>query len=402
MVGASGFIGRHAARALEAAGHEVVRCLRFPDRESDLRFDYSRDLLPEAWTPRLEGIHAVVNAAGIFRASAARLAAVHDAGPRALFAACEKSGVRTVVQISALGADGAATAQFHLSKKAADDFLRASGLDWVIVQPSIVFGAGGGSAGQLATLASLPVIPLPGNGLQRVQPIHIDDLCALLVRILADPAVRRTTIAAVGPRALTMRDWLSSLRNRMGLPATAYVPVPLSLVRLAVGEEAVRMLARGNTASPEQAGRLVSLRDPEQFGVDRVRAQLGWLLPLLRAAVALIWLVTGILSLGIYPTEESLSMLARVGLGGAVAWVALYGAAVLDLAFGAGVYLVSGKWRRWLWRAQMALIAGYSTLIAFFLPEYWLHPFGPLLKNVPLLAAILLLHELEPGERWTT
>ena len=43
----------------------------------------------------------------------------------------------------------------------------------------------------------------------------------------------------------------------------------------------------------------------------------------------------------------------------------------------------------------MALIVAYSIIIAIRLPEFWLHPFGPLLKNVPLLAAILLLHEFD-------
>jgi hypothetical protein len=43
----------------------------------------------------------------------------------------------------------------------------------------------------------------------------------------------------------------------------------------------------------------------------------------------------------------------------------------------------------------MALIVGYSLIITIRLPEYWLHPFGPLLKNLPMLAAIFLLHEFE-------
>ena len=43
----------------------------------------------------------------------------------------------------------------------------------------------------------------------------------------------------------------------------------------------------------------------------------------------------------------------------------------------------------------MALILSYSVIIAWMLPEFWLHPFGPLLKNIPLLAAIALLHELD-------
>ena len=69
------------------------------------------------------------------------------------------------------------------------------------------------------------------------------------------------------------------------------------------------------------------------------------------------------------------------------------GAAALDIALGVAIYLV--RRRRWLWRMQIALILGYSAIIAVWLPELWLHPFGPLLKNLPMLAAILVLHELE-------
>jgi hypothetical protein len=51
--------------------------------------------------------------------------------------------------------------------------------------------------------------------------------------------------------------------------------------------------------------------------------------------------------------------------------------------------------RRWLWRAQIALILGYMVIISIKLPEYWLHPYGPLTKNLPMLVAILMLHEFE-------
>ena len=49
----------------------------------------------------------------------------------------------------------------------------------------------------------------------------------------------------------------------------------------------------------------------------------------------------------------------------------------------------------WLWRAQIGLVAAYSAIIALWLPEWWLHPFGPLVKNIPLLAVLVLLHEME-------
>lgn len=120
------------------------------------------------------------------------------------------------------------------------------------------------------------------------------------------------------------------------------------------------------------------------------RARLDWLLPVLRVSVAIVWIGSGVVSLGLYPVEHSLALLARVGLSHTLI---LYAAAALDIAIGVAIFAL--KRRKWLWRLQIALIAGYSAVVAVWLPELWLHPFGPLLKNLPMLAAILVLHELE-------
>jgi uncharacterized protein YbjT (DUF2867 family) len=405
LIGASGFIGRHLSRRLVEAGHEVLPASRAPARTGALTIDLARDTRPEDWLPRLRGVDAVVNAAGIFRqAGQSRFAGVHEAGPKALFAACAQAAVRVVIQISALGADAAARSGFHLSKRSADDALRATALEWAIVQPSIVYGYEGESARQLALLAALPLVPLPGDGFQRLQPVHVEDLGSVVLRLLEPAQARRITVAAVGPRAVSVRDWLATLRTGMGLPAGRFIRVPLPLVRAVVGREAVDMLARGNTAPADCMAELLgrSPRDPADFIAGeaegealRSRARLDWLLPLLRAAVALTWIATGIVSLGVYPVADSLALLARVGLTGAAASIALFASALLDLALGVAIYGLR-RHRAWLWRAQLALIAGYSTIVALWLPEYWLHPFGPLLKNLPLMAAILLLHEFEP------
>lgn len=408
LVGASGFIGRHLCDRLVQEGHEVVPASRRPP-SGGISADFRHDVRPESWVPRLTGVDAVVNAAGIFEETAAgAFRSVHDAGPRALFAACERAGVRVVIQVSALGADAGAASRFHLSKREADDALRASGLDWAIVQPSLVYGYDGGSARQFCVLAALPILLLPGDGNQLIQPIHIEDLCSIVARLLEPERQRRVTVAAVGPRATTVLEWLETLRAQMGLAPAVRVRVPLALVRASVGAEATGMLARGNTAPVEPVLGLLGRppRDISQFvghnegQALRDRARLDWLLPLLRGAVAITWVVTALLSFGLYPVADSLALLSRVGLSGAPALVALYGAATLDLAFGVGVYALR-RHRLWLWRAQLLLIGGYSAIVAVFLPELWLHPFGPLLKNIPLMAAILLLHEFEPRP-WTT
>jgi uncharacterized protein YbjT (DUF2867 family) len=385
VLGATGFVGRAAAAALRAHGHAVLG--------SPIRFEQATR--PDDWLGALRGIDAVVNAVGIFRERGAQtFGAVHDAAPRALFEACEKAGVQRVVQVSALGADQGARSAFHLSKKRADDYLAARALQWSIVQPSLVFGEGGASARLFALLACLPATPVPGDGGQRVQPIHVDDLAEAIARLVVAPD--RTVVHAVGDRELTLRGWLEILRGQMGLGRARFVAIPRIL--LPVDRETLQMLERGNTASPDAIAHLLGHppRAPEDFVSETegralaMRARLDWLLPLLRCSVALVWIGSGVVSLGPYPVEESLAMLARVGLP---SLFVLYSAALLDIAI--GVAILAFRRRRWLWRLQMALVAGYSVIIALWLPELWLHPFGPLLKNVPMLAAILALHELE-------
>jgi len=113
-------------------------------------------------------------------------------------------------------------------------------------------------------------------------------------------------------------------------------------------------------------------------------------LKLMRYTLATVWLVTGVLSLGIYPRQDSLELLAHAGLHGNAALAALYGSALLDIVLG---LLTLAYPVRTLWRAQASLIVAYTAIISIFLPWYWLHPFGPILKNLPILLLLWLLHK---------
>jgi uncharacterized protein YbjT (DUF2867 family) len=405
ITGASGFIGRRLVDALRSAGHAVVE----PSRRDA---DFTRDLDPAIWVPKLSGIDAVINAVGILRERGNQtFENVHVRAPQALFAACAAARVRRVVQISALGANRGTSGYFR-SKRSADESLSRLPLDWTIVQPSLVFGVGGASARLFALLASLPVVPLPGDGRQQVQPIHIDDLVLAVTAIVQRRDFTARRVALVGPEPLTLRDFLARLRSALGLARARFLPIPLPLMRAGamlsqlsrrslLDRESLAMLEAGNTADATDTRELLgrSPRPVEDFvpealsGLLARQAQLDWLLPLLRWSIALVWIWTGIVSLGLYPRAASLDLLARTGLTGALADVALYSAAALDLAFGAATLLMQR--RRWLWLAQFALILAYTIIITFKLPEYWLHPYGPILKNLPLLACIALLYRCE-------
>jgi uncharacterized protein YbjT (DUF2867 family) len=412
VAGGSGFIGHALADALVREGHEVIRA----SRHGELAVDFAKVPPAAWWRPRLENIDAVVNAVGILREQGGQtFDALHAHAPAELFRACAEARVPRIVQVSALGADKSASSRYHLSKKAADDVLRALSVDAAIVQPSLVYGPGGASARLFDTLAACPVLMLPHRGAMQVQPVHLDDVVTGIVALLKAPMHGVTTIAFAGPRALSLRDYLARLRRALGIGGRAIVlPLPETLFtalaaiagklpRSFIDRETARMLLRGNTGDASAFTRLLGRepRDVEDFipaaqaEASRTRAVLGVWLPVLRFSLAALWIWTAIVSFGLYPVAASMDLLAQVGLHGAVASAALYGAAAMDLALGVLTLCLPAGHRSWLWAAQLLLIAGYTLLISVFLPGYWLHPYGPISKNLPVAAAIALLWALE-------
>lgn len=411
VTGASGFIGSAVADSLRAAGHRVIEGTHRRNATSDadtVPVDFTRDFDPAAWRTTLRGVDAVVNAVGILREQGHQtFDALHVRAPRALFAACVDAGVVRVIQISALGADENATSAYHISKRRADEFLAAQSISSVIVQPSLVYGPGGESARLFDTLASLPWIPLPGDGMQRLQPIHLDDVVACIVALLERDRWRTGRIALVGSEPTTLRDYLAALARALGRSRVRFLRIPYSWIRAAASlgrkmpgalldNETLAMLERGNVADVVDTQRILgaSPRPIANFvprrvaSIARRQAQLNWLLPLLRLAVAAMWIVTGIVSIAVYPITDSYALLAATGITGTFATSTLIGAAVLDIALGVATLMAPS---RLLWWSQIILIVCYTAIISVWLPEFWAHPYGPVLKNLPILAALLLL-----------
>src|SRR3954454_18260782 len=137
LTGATGLIGSAVLARLRADGHDTVAGARgsgghLPLASRCATMDIARATRPEDWLPHLAGVDAIVNCAGVLQDSARdSTRGVHVEGVAALFAACERGGIRRVVQLSAIGVDRETPTAFPRSKREGDEALMQRNLDWV-------------------------------------------------------------------------------------------------------------------------------------------------------------------------------------------------------------------------------------------------------------------------------
>lgn len=421
VTGANGFIGRNIVQTLINAGHNVTACVRdtkavqqYWPEISVVLADFTRDHDEHDWLRRLVDIDIVINAVGIIRETDKQtFDALHTQAPCALFSASQKAGVKRVIQISALGADETAFSQYHLSKRAADEHLMSLNLDWAIVFPSIVYGPGAKSMAFFKALAALPVIPLIDAGNQPVQPIHIDDLSKAVLQLVDTEAANKLRIAMVGPLPITIREIYTQLRSWLGMGKARFISISyrLSLLAGRIGGffgntlmtlDTIQMLRKGNTGNVapfvnqfgfEPVSFEAALKQTPAQQPDCWYAGLFFLKPLLRFSIACLWIFTGIVSAFVFPAEQSYAMLAKAGISGIWAPIMLYGAATIDLVL--GILTLLAYWIPLVGMIQISLMLLYTIIITFSLPEQWVHPFGPVSKNLPLIIATMIMIALE-------
>lgn len=412
LVGAGGFIGRHLHAALRAAGHQVLASARRPDPAAPgdwCRLDLAElasDSQAFAWP---EGIELVINAAGLLSTDRVQLQQVQHRGACALFERAAAHGAR-VLQISALGAEQGADTDFLASKAAADHYLLGLGIPAVVLRPSLVLGSGAASSRWLQSLSPWPLIPLLDNR-ARLQPLHVDDLCGAVLALLQRWPEQPCSLALVGPEAMTQGQLLDRLRAAQGWGPGRYRELPRALTGLgaALGErfgwralnrQTLKLARRDNLATPEPlAGACgyrclpleARLHDWPSSAADSVRLALQ---PLLLALLVVIWLGTALVCLG-PGFDWGLRILAEAGITGGPARLAVTGGALSDALLGIGLLLPC--WRRRALQAQILLMLGYTALITWLLPHYWLDPFQGIGKNLVLLPVSLWLLWLQPA-----
>lgn len=258
VLGGTGFVGRHVVARLSADGHRVIVPTRRRERARAIQ------LLPTVVVAEAD-VHdpaklaalvaradTVVNLVGILHEEGgATFQRAHVELPRSVVAACKAAGVRRLVHMSALGAAADGPSRYQRSKGEAEALVMASGLDWTILRPSVIFGRGDSFLTMFAKLvALLPVVALASPG-ARFQPVWIGDVAHCFAHCVRDERTVGGRYDLTGPTVYTLRELVEAVGRITGhrRPILPLGPGLSSLQARALELLPVKLMTRDNLAS---------------------------------------------------------------------------------------------------------------------------------------------------------
>jgi NADH dehydrogenase len=280
VTGGTGFVGPRVIHALRAEGRDVRALVRRPERAKQLA-NWGVELAtgdvtdPASVRVAAEGCERVVHLVAILRGRPADFQHVMVDGFRNVLSASAGASVSRVVLMSALGT-GEATKDdvpYFGAKWQMEHDLADSGLEHVIFRPSFVFGRDGGALPTFVRqVRLLPIVTVIGNGLQRSEPIWVDDVAAYFARGIDLPEAANRTFELGGPDQVNWNELYLRIAAALG-KRRRLVHIPASVAR------AGARLTQRIPGAPLSADQVTMLEGPDNV-VTRTDASDTFRLPL--------------------------------------------------------------------------------------------------------------------------
>jgi nucleoside-diphosphate-sugar epimerase len=231
LTGATGFLGGHVLDALIAAGHSVQALARRQQPQKKSVTWVGGDLADTTALDRLcAGANAVVHAAGIVNGDAEMFDRGNRLGTLTILEAARTNNVARLVNVSSLAARKPELSLYGASKRAAEDAVVASDLDWRIVRPPAIYGPGDTDNLELFRFAKFGVVPLPPHG--RLSVIHAADMAQLICALMVSDKPRAFYEADDAmPGGWSHQDFARAIGMAVGRKVWTFA-LPESLVRM--------------------------------------------------------------------------------------------------------------------------------------------------------------------------
>ncbi len=276
VTGGTGFVGRHLAARYQTDDVVVV------SRRTGTAVD---DV--DALTTAFAGVSAVAHCAGINREIGDQtFERVHIRGTAAVLEAARRAGVQRLVLLSFLRARAGSGSPYHETKWAAEEMVRASGLDYTVLKAGMIYGHGDHLVDHLShTVQTVPLFASVGFHEKTISPIPVAELVDVLVAAL-DGRLQHQTVAVRGGETLLLSEAVRRVARAVGRPVRVF-PAPVWAHRMLgqltewtmtvplVAKAQVRMLAEGVTEATQPAGELPpDLAPRAHFDDQHIRAAL--------------------------------------------------------------------------------------------------------------------------------
>lgn len=231
--GATGYVGSHLTQALCREKRDI-RCIVHPGASAkDIAFlescgakvfrtelDPNQPELIKALSGAAVAVHLI---GSIAPKAGEKLEELHAGQTGKLVRSCQQQQVPKIVMVTALGCEEKAASDYHKSKWQAEELVRNSGLNYVILRPSLIVGRLTGErdskliARYRKLISERPSVPLLGGGKNLMQPVFIGDLIEALKLSVTTNIADKQTLEIGGPNKLDMHTLVSKLMQEMSV-----------------------------------------------------------------------------------------------------------------------------------------------------------------------------------------
>ena len=241
IFGGSGFVGTQLVQVLAKKGYRIRVAVRRPDLAGHVRMlgsvgqvmPIQANVRNADWVVRaVRGADVVVNLAGIgFERGPNRFRAVHVMGATNIAEAAKAAGVRTLVQMSALGADSESPSAYLRTKALGDEAVLAAFPQAVVMRAQMIFGQDDTFFNRLGTMSRFfPVLPVAGAK-SRFQPVYVGDVADAIGAVVAGAGKPGRIYELGGPEVATSKELFERVLRETGR-ANPLIPVPAGIAKL--------------------------------------------------------------------------------------------------------------------------------------------------------------------------
>jgi len=238
VFGGTGFLGRRVVRHLRDGEFSVRIASRHPERGEKLfGADHPRLQSVDAnvhddrsVADALAGAYGVVNAVSLYvERGRETFHSVHVESAQRVAAQAHRAGVKRLVHVSGIGSNAASPSLYIRKRGEGELAVRAPFPDATLVRPAVMFGPDDAFLTTILNLLrGLPIYPMFGRGLTRLQPAYVEDVAEAIGRIMQRAETPSMIFEFGGPRVYSYEEFLRTVAHQAGIPPRL-VPIPFAV-----------------------------------------------------------------------------------------------------------------------------------------------------------------------------